>query len=117
MRADAAKLVVAICDERLRFLRSLKTWSVFGKGWARRVAEVKAFSLSLAAGAQPAKAARRTVASTGKAVVPVAKLAQQSSSDAVAAAGIATAQQAHQSGANLTVVAAVVVAAVAQQRS
>ena len=32
----------AICDERLRFLKRLRTWPVFGKGWGRRVAEVKA---------------------------------------------------------------------------
>ncbi|WP_137045469.1 glycoside hydrolase family 108 protein [Pseudolabrys sp. FHR47] len=47
-RADAAALVVAICDERLRFLKSLKTWPVFGKGWGRRVAEVRAAALAMA---------------------------------------------------------------------
>ena len=46
--ADPPQLVEAICDERLRFLRSLKTWDVFGKGWERRVSEVKTFSLQLA---------------------------------------------------------------------
>lgn len=46
---DAKALVAAICDERLRFLQRLKTWDVFGKGWGRRVAEVKAHSLTLAA--------------------------------------------------------------------
>lgn len=82
--ADAGKLVAAICDERLRFLQSLKTWSVFGKGWGRRVAEVKAFSLQLVA----AEAVRRAnvtpvspsqpkpssdVQGAGKGVVPAAK--------------------------------------------
>jgi len=38
---DPKTLIVAICDERLRFLQSLKTWPVFGTGWGRRVAEVK----------------------------------------------------------------------------
>jgi lysozyme family protein len=47
--ANARTLVVAICDERLRFLKSLKTWSVFGKGWGRRVDEVKAVALQMAA--------------------------------------------------------------------
>lgn len=47
--ADAKALVTAICDERLRFLQRLKTWDVFGKGWGRRVAEVKASALKLAA--------------------------------------------------------------------
>jgi len=47
--ADASGLVGAICDERLRFLQSLKTWGVFGKGWSRRVADVKATALAMAA--------------------------------------------------------------------
>jgi lysozyme family protein len=47
-RRDAKVIIVAINDERLRFLKSLKTWPVFGAGWGRRVAEVKAFSLHLA---------------------------------------------------------------------
>ncbi|MBX6328561.1 MAG: glycoside hydrolase family 108 protein [Pseudolabrys sp.] len=46
--ADAAALIEAICDERLRFLRSLKTWPVFGRGWGRRVGEVKAAALAMA---------------------------------------------------------------------
>lgn len=47
-RADAAVLAAAICDERLRFLKSLKSWAVFGKGWSRRVAEVRAAALTIA---------------------------------------------------------------------
>lgn len=47
-RVDAAVLIAAICDERLRFLKSLKTWPVFGKGWGRRVAEVRAAALAMA---------------------------------------------------------------------
>lgn len=53
--ADAPTLIAAICDERLRFLQSLKTWDVFGKGWGRRVSEVKAAALAMAA-APPAPA-------------------------------------------------------------
>ncbi|QRM54083.1 hypothetical protein F3Y30_05605 [Sinorhizobium sp. BG8] len=34
-------LVDAICDRRLAFLRGLKTWKTFGKGWASRVAGVR----------------------------------------------------------------------------
>lgn len=44
----AAELAAAICDERLRFLKSLRTWPVFGKGWARRVGEVKLFAVAIA---------------------------------------------------------------------
>jgi lysozyme family protein len=30
-------LAVALCEERLRFVKSLRTWSTFGKGWMRRI--------------------------------------------------------------------------------
>lgn len=41
-------LVARICDERLSFLQGLKTWPTFGRGWARRVAEVRAVALEMA---------------------------------------------------------------------
>ncbi|MGH6771114.1 MAG: glycoside hydrolase family 108 protein, partial [Xanthobacteraceae bacterium] len=47
-RRDPAALVNAICDERMRFLQALKTWPVFGKGWGRRVREVRAAALAMA---------------------------------------------------------------------
>lgn len=54
-KADSSKLVNLICDERMAFLKSLKTWRVFGKGWSARVAEVRATSLRLAAAAPHGK--------------------------------------------------------------
>jgi lysozyme family protein len=45
---DAKATINGICDERLRFLKGLKTWGVFGKGWARRVSEVRAAALAMA---------------------------------------------------------------------
>ena len=56
--ADARSVVAAICDERLRFLQSLRTWPVFGAGWGRRVAEVKSAALAMAI--DPFKAAAAT---------------------------------------------------------
>ena len=47
-RRDSEALVNAICDERMAFLRSLKTFSTFGKGWTRRVTEVRALALHFA---------------------------------------------------------------------
>jgi lysozyme family protein len=47
-RHFTADLIVRVCDERLAFLKSLKTWPVFGKGWGRRVAEVKSAALAMA---------------------------------------------------------------------
>jgi lysozyme family protein len=55
---DAERLVKLICDERLRFLQSLRTWPVFGIGWGRRVADVRSVALKLAADG-------RTTSSTG----------------------------------------------------
>lgn len=34
---DTADLIVALCEERMRFLRRLPTWGTFGKGWTARV--------------------------------------------------------------------------------
>lgn len=42
-----SELIIKINDERLRFLKGLKTWKYFGRGWARRVASVKAISLTM----------------------------------------------------------------------
>jgi lysozyme family protein len=45
---DPKILIDAICDERLAFLRGLRTWDVFGNGWGRRVREVRAAALAMA---------------------------------------------------------------------
>lgn len=45
---DAADLVDLLCDKRLAFLRSLPTWATFGKGWASRVASVRAAAMGMA---------------------------------------------------------------------
>ncbi len=108
--ADAKALIVAICDERLRFLQSLRTWDVFGKGWGARVAEVKAYALRLASGAAASAAAPRAAAA-GKGVVPKSKGAQQGSAGAIVAAGATAAQQAHQNGADPALVAGLVIVA------
>lgn len=46
--ANAVKIINGICDERIAFLRSLRTWPVFGKGWAARVKGVRATALRMA---------------------------------------------------------------------
>ena len=45
---DPEALINAINIERLAFLKGLKTWPVFGRGWARRVDEVNSASLRMA---------------------------------------------------------------------
>jgi lysozyme family protein len=44
---DPARLIELYCAKRLEFLQSLKTFETFGKGWSRRVAEVKDKALSM----------------------------------------------------------------------
>lgn len=36
-KADAATIIKALCERRLAFLKRLKIWPTFGKGWTRRV--------------------------------------------------------------------------------
>lgn len=49
---DHDALVNAICDKRMAFLKALRTFPTFGKGWTRRVAEVRRNGLALARGRQ-----------------------------------------------------------------
>ena len=42
---DADALVNAYCDLRMNFLKSLKTFDTFGKGWSRRVEGVRQTAL------------------------------------------------------------------------
>ena len=72
--ADAPHLISAICDERLAFLHSLKTWDDFGRGWERRVAEVKAAALAMTA-APAANASRAPVRSVGTGAAAVSAAA------------------------------------------
>ncbi len=52
-------LVNAVSDGRLAFLRALTTWPRFGRGWGRRVEEVRKAALTMAAASiQPAAPAK-----------------------------------------------------------
>ncbi len=48
LSADPPNLVIAICAERFRFLKTLKTWKHFGNGWTNRIKRVQARALSIA---------------------------------------------------------------------
>ncbi len=47
--ADPAETVRALTRERLRFLRGLSTWPVFGRGWTSRTTRVETAALTAAA--------------------------------------------------------------------
>lgn len=56
------RAVQAACAARMGFLRGLRHWMTFGRGWSRRVAEVEARGVA-DAGADPARLQREQVAS------------------------------------------------------
>lgn len=45
-KAEPTKVIKALCAQRLGFLQALSTWGRFGRGWARRVAEVEATAVA-----------------------------------------------------------------------
>jgi lysozyme family protein len=101
---DARVVVIAVCEERLAFLRRLKNWPVFGKGWGRRVAEVKAAALAMA-DARPGTAQQWR---SGAGAVLASKRAQKAGAVAIVAAGAAAAQQGHGMGAEFSLIGIVV---------
>jgi lysozyme family protein len=48
LACDPEQTADALCDMRLEFLKRLPTFETFGKGWSRRVAEVKLKATSMA---------------------------------------------------------------------
>lgn len=46
-RAKPEHVIEVLCAERLKFLKGLSTWPTFGKGWGRRVADVKTHALAM----------------------------------------------------------------------
>lgn len=46
--ADAKQLISDICERRLDFDRSLKTWPYFSRGWSARIAEVEGAAQGMA---------------------------------------------------------------------
>lgn len=114
--SDARKLIQAICDERMRFLKGLKTWSVFGAGWSRRVGEVRAAALAMAdraGGRAPIRPEAPVTPTPGKGAVPMNESARKGAAGGAIATGTVTAQQATQNGAGWIVIALIAVAAIA----
>lgn len=112
---DRCALISAICDERMRFLQGLKTWPVFGKGWSKRVGEVRAAALAMAgaAGSVPIRTDAPATCAPGKGVVPVNETARKGTAGGAIATGGVTAQQSAASGADWITIAIIIVAAIA----
>jgi lysozyme family protein len=95
--------VKAQCAMRLSFLHALRTWSVFGGGWGKRVANVEAKGVRMALGAEgkplapslnkEAKAAAKKSAghvggATGTVAAPASQLPDPSSFDTTTKVGL-----------------------------
>lgn len=110
-RREARTLINAICDERLAFLKRLKTWAVFGRGWSRRVAEVRAAALALAEGAFVRDRPEQPGVAAGKGMATVNRSAQRGTAGGIAATGVAATERTHDAGAPLELVLTVLAAA------
>lgn len=88
---DADKLINDLCDRRLAFLQTLKTWKKFGKGWANRVADIRRRALAMASGTtQPQPNLRDIRFESAKAVPPAPTEKTVSADQAIGAvAGVA----------------------------
>jgi len=87
---DHDRLIAAVIVLRERFLRALKTWATFGKGWSHRLAEVKAAGQAWATGSVPAPASWKDGAG-GRARIEDAKpRPTKAPADAATGGGIAT---------------------------
>jgi lysozyme family protein len=100
-KRDLRSLIAAVNDERLAFLKGLKTWPVFGNGWNRRVAEVRAAALRMA-GAAPVPAE----------APPPNRGGRKTAAAAIAASGAVVAQLMHTVGAQPAIVAAILIVAI-----
>jgi lysozyme family protein len=48
LASNPIKVIQGASRARLSFMRSLRTWSTFGKGWSRRVAEIEVEAIKMA---------------------------------------------------------------------
>lgn len=46
-RMDGKYVVQKLCARRLSFVRGLRTWATFGRGWSRRIADIEARGVAM----------------------------------------------------------------------
>lgn len=79
---DHSETVKRICRARLSFMQSLRIWKTFGKGWARRVADIEVKGVAMALTAMGATAGR--IKADAKAEADAAKKAAKSAGNKAA---------------------------------
>jgi lysozyme family protein len=82
-------LIYKYCNARLAFMKSLKNWGSFGKGWSNRVDTVKSEAVAMAVGRTYGIAARMPIPELGraKATGPTKLIQLPSGQAAIATAG------------------------------
>lgn len=55
-----------ICKKRLSFVRGLKIWKTFSKGWSRRVADIEARAVKMSASKLPTQSVKSILKSEGQ---------------------------------------------------
>lgn len=66
---DPAILIQNVCDQRMTFLRSLKTFKTFGKGWTRRVNGLRSTALAMVDHSVESESANPYFSSSAKAKI------------------------------------------------
>ncbi len=67
-QADIKHVIREVNDERRRFVRRLRTYGVFGTGWERRIASVRAISIIMSGGMRADSYGLRPMPGYGKAL-------------------------------------------------
>ncbi len=105
---NPSRVISRLCDERLAFLKSLKTWPVFGAGWGRRVTEVRRDALLMATSADTDE----QIAVSEKGRVPEPQVARNVTAGAIVVAGAGAAQAAYTWGASMPVMISMIIVTV-----
>jgi lysozyme family protein len=104
--SDPVAVIKAACAARMGFLRGLRTWGTFGRGWSRRVASVEAVGVAMAIGPQPG--ALRDLAKGAA----DARAADQRTATTAGAAGVTTGGTSWSMPENLPIWVAAIIAAI-----
>lgn len=88
--ADAPEVITRACAYRMGFLRGLKTWGTFGKGWSKRVARVEAVAIRMDAEAANRPARPVLLETKAKAQASATREAQGAGGIAAGGGGVTT---------------------------
>lgn len=111
--ASPVATVKAICARRLSFVRGLRTFSTFGRGWSRRIADVEARAAAMALSAADVPFAVGRMKSEARIASKAAGAQSKASSGVFAAGGAGGLAETATGDVNWLIVGVVVVAGVA----